>query len=413
MRLSSILDDPSGTLRYMEQYINVGSPSGFTPINQPSARYAPGRSPAPFPLLACIGAPESGHHAQDYGLVPNLCPQLQENNWIFIHPDVQRHPELDAEGLSIIEIPKPLVTPTSSGRTVQIISDEPEWHIKLSYPGLLGRVNRSLPQVKAFAGPEISCEVEASILGGSLPPDLHIMREVGARVLTVADNCTWGMVIRDPQPFGPRADQTVAMIPLFSLFSRDAQQPDDPSILLQLISHWGTQADTYVKCNILQAILQCYFSLVATLGLLAELNAQNILLGLNQEGRPTGIVIRDLMGIEKDLTIRDSLGISTHFSSSPYKCISKAADSALYYIRHSFSFDFKLGDYVLSPVIQEACRTGLWEEGALITYVRQVTTGLTDALPPDYFPQDEWYRHPRVLLDKSRPYECERYPRFR
>ena len=75
------------------------------------------------------------------------------------------------------------------------------------------------------------------------------------------------------------------------------------------------------------------------LGLLPEVNAQDVLLEIDAAYRPTRVVFRDLMGVEKDLTIRHRLGQPTIFMSGSYKCIEREADPVLYYRRHNGTRD--------------------------------------------------------------------------
>lgn len=129
-----------------------------------------------------------------------------------------------------------------------------------------------------------------------------------------------------------------------------------------------------------------------------------------------GIVIRDLMGVEKDLPIRRILGLKVDFESSPYKCIDNI-DPTNYVIRHSFAFDYKLSHYVLAPVIAAAvtsCRSATKVSADNCSaYIRDVAASKLKRLPENYFPKGHWYRHPRQLLHRDRPYEQVDAPLFR
>ena len=409
VRLSDVLGDPAGSLRHMEEYVNDGSPSGFSAINQPTPAFRPGSGAGPFPLHACVAdAPAS---ASDYLDVPPL-PGLAGSNWLYIHPDVRHHPDLQGAGLCVRPLDAPLVRPTSSGRTVQMVG-APGWYLKLSYPALLGRVDRAMPRAKAVAGPEMSREIADSVRAGRLPAALHILPEVGARVITAPGGRSWGQVIRARRPFGRREERIHAMVPVFSLFSTDRRNPDHASLLGELIDHWGRDAELHVVQGLLEPLVECYFALVRCLGLQAEFNAQNVLLGLDPNGVPSGFVLRDLMGAEKDLTIRGQLGLGTDFESAPFKCISRQTDARIYEIRHSLAYDFKLGDYVLAPLISEAAARGGSPIGELTAHVRGAARSQMAALPGDYFPSGCWYRHPKVVQDHERSFERVAHPRFR
>jgi hypothetical protein len=224
------------------------------------------------------------------------------------------------------------------------------------------------------------------------------------------------MVIRDPVPYGASGNVIRALIPLFSLFSPDRRSPDDPLLIEQLLDHWGTGAETTLCDTILGPIVDGFFELILQQGIQIELNAQNILVAFNANMHAVGIVIRDLMGAEKDLPIRRTLGLKVDFLSSPYKCIDNT-DPTNYTIRHSFAFDFKLSHYVLAPIIAAAatsCRSAIKvSTDNCSAYVRDVAASKLGRLPGDYLPNGHWYRHPRQFLHRDRPYEQVAAPLFR
>jgi hypothetical protein len=407
--LKNLVANPGPALQELEEHVNDGSPSGFSAVNQPSWPFRCGSGADPFPLYACVTRPPAS--ARDFFDVPPL-PGLPGRNWIYVHPDVRGHPDLRAAGLSVRPLDAPLVRPTASGRTVAMV-DEPGWHLKLGYPGLLGRVDRAMPQIKAVAGPEISREIENAIHGARLRPALQVLPEVGARVISTEAGRTWGQIIRARDPFGRPDRRAHAIVPIFSLFSTDRRNTSHPSLLAQLLNHWGPDAELHLH-DVLQELVACYFSLVRCLGLQPEYNAQNVLLALDSEGRPTGVVLRDLMGTEKDLTLREQLGLPTNFASAPYKCVSRDADEHTYQIRHSLAYDFKVGEYVLAPLIREAAAAdGRWSVGELTTLVRSFARSQLADLPDGYLPSGAWYRHPKVVHNHEHLFERMSGPRFR
>lgn len=414
MLLSRIVSDPFDALGYMEQFVNIGSPSGYSQRNAPSHRYAPGTAGDPFSLNCLVASREQ--RAEDFGYVPALPNDVdlaERSDWAYIHPDVVDHPSLATSEIRLCSSPR--VLPTSSGRTVQIVSELPPWHIKLSYPGLLGRIDRSLPRIKAIAGPEVSEEITKAIDGEGVSKDVHLLRELGARTITVDDGATWGMVVRSPEPYGARADQVRALVPFFALFSPDSRAPQDSMLLWQLArAHRPSDYAEFVYKSIVRPTLSTYFALVGTLGLQPELNAQNLLLGIDHSATPVAVVMRDMMGVEKDLTIRASLGLDVNFQSFPYKCIGTELDDRVYPIRHSFGFDFKLGSYVLQPLIDATAELGGSRcASELVHNIRDEVSQFTAGLPANYLPKGVWYSHPKQLLTQARPYISNSGPAFR
>jgi len=413
VKLLQVLSSPEDALLYMESHVNDGSPSGFTYEHQPSRRYAPGSCPGPFVLWAC--ATEETGRVRHFGEFPSLPgpTSYAPSNWIYIHPDMSGSDDLDCGWLDTHVTEEPLVLPTSSGRTVQIVDRNPRWYIKLHYGRLLGRIDRSLPWDKAVAGVEVSQEMDDAISNDRLPRPFHILRETGARSIQVADGSTWAMVAREPIACGPRASDVHALVPWFALFSKDSNSTDGP-LLDDLLHSWSCDATKNLKEGLLEPVVDSYFALVSNLGLQVEMNAQNLLLALDRQGQPVGIVLRDLMGVEKDIPLRSGLGLTTSFRSGPYKTIG-TSDGDLYAIRHSFAFDFKLGEYILRPVIECAARSNVGDAADLnlTAHVRERVQQHLRLLPGDYLPRHRWYRHPRVLLNRERPYEMMERPRYR
>jgi siderophore synthetase component len=415
MLLTDVIQQPRRALQHLERYVNEGSPSGFTEMNISSDVTSPFGSTPAFGLYA-VTLPRD--KILNYRDVPRALPSVREfnANTLLIHPDMISHPDLAAYDVVLLESLK--VAPTSSARTVQIISGRLPDYIKLHYDRILGRVNRRLPYKKAIAGPEVSSIVEQALLDGTLPKEMAILPETGARAAKLApisdDSQTWGMVWRSHSLVGQRASTVKCLLPLFSLWSGDRHQPGDPSLIYQLIRHWKLQAEAIIIHHLLVPIVDAYFALVARLGLQLETNAQNVLVGLDESLAASVVVLRDLMGAEKDLTIRQALGLDTEFVSSPYKCISRDMQGKNYYIRHSIAFDFKLSLYVLEPIISVCARILDIPSERLVAVVRSRTAHWLKELPTNYFPADGmWYSYPRRLLVDPSDNLANPNPKFR
>jgi hypothetical protein len=413
MLLQSIAEDPLRALRYMERYVNDGSPSGFTEENRPSAATDPfGFTPWFRPI--CIFSDDA---PEVFGSVPQLLPfeEALGPNWFLIHPDMKSHADLTQFDHRLSENLR--LVPTSSGRTAQILDIRAADYIKFHYDGLLGRIERHLTGKKAIAGPEVSSEIASSLNAGQLPLTLCILHESGAKLLTTKGPASkfpeWGLVWRETSPIGTRAKDIAYTIPFFALFSIDRLQSYHRTLFEALCTVWKRDAAQMLIEGILFPILDAYFSLIIKLGFQIELNAQNVLIGFSQEWRPVALIVRDLMGTEKDLSLRLHSGLPTEFRSSPYKCISKEAAQDLWTIRHSFVFDFKLGTYLLDLAVGAITGMDLIQQDDIVSLLRQHALTYITQLPADYFPRDLWYRHDRVLLDKVREYVSEPHPRYR
>lgn len=415
MLLESIEKHPQRSLRYLERYVNDGSPSGFTEKYRTSSATDPfGFTPWFHPYFHSY----EERNIEIFGSIPEslVGEEGVKSNWFIIHPDMSSHPDL--QRLNIEELQSLQVVPTSSGRTVQVLNYESSPYIKLHYDGIIGRIDRKLFRMRAISGPENSTLILREIKKGVMPEHFCILHETGAKILFIQnESCNvseWGMVWREGRPQGENANLINYLIPLFAMWSIDRLRAYDPPILESLCKRWGKDASFLIVYKILIPILESYFNLITKLGFQMELNAQNILLGFDSNWIPIAIVLRDMMGIERDLDLRRSLRLSTDFASSPYKILEKEQNPELYRIRHSFVFDFKIGTYVIDPVIECAIAVSTLSKDKTIMAIREKTSEILKDLPDDFFPVNgKWYRHDRVLLDKDRYYVEDSNPRFR
>lgn len=417
MLVEGLRRNPTEALVHMERWVNDGSPSGFSHQYSTSPETSPFGTAKSFCLAAFVGDDSS---IRSLGAIPDwpVADYLDHPNWILIHPDMASHPELAQADGAIVWLRNTLVAPTSSGRTVQFLNGPQAAYVKLHYDGILGRVNRRLGWKAAISGVEVSGAILEALEAGAIDPRITVLRETGARAFISGElghRVEWGMTWRDGTPWGPRAAQIKYVVPCFSLFSMDHLQYRDPMILKQLVEESSLDPMEYCLDLLILPIVDCYFSLIAGCGLQPEWNAQNLLIGLDEDLRPVGLVLRDLESVDKDLTIRETLGLGTHFASHPHKCIYSSQYN--YRIKHSFMFDFKLGQYILDPLLQiSALITGRDIE-PLRALVQAHVDRWASKLPADFFPEDHrWYAFSPVLVDQSgsvRPYVSYPNPPFR
>lgn len=403
MLLSEIIDDPIGSLNYLERYINDGSPSGFTQKYRPSEETDPFKGNPSFKLA--IYTSESNLF-KEFGFVPDFIENQQAS--MLLHPDTVNSLNIDRPSLNQTAFE---VVPTASGRTVRVVGGK---HcIKLHYEGVLGRVFRGLPYKKAVAGPEISIEIKSEL--DTFPERFAFFDEIGAKTVDiVVDNVKIneiGMVVRDMQPFGHNANKIKYVIPYFSLFSLDKNANKHEILFLQLLQAINEDPFEYSFTAIFKPILDSYFHLIAAFGYIPELNAQNLLIGVGEDNRIVSVIFRDLQRFEKDIDMRKSLGRDISFESFPYKTID--SNDPLYIIRHSFSYDFKLSRYVLEPIVDILSNKFFLDKDAIIDKISHYANEKITLLPNGYFPHNEWYRHDDILLTKKRPYVKESNPQYR
>jgi len=400
------ITDKTKALQYAERYVNNGSLRGSSHKNTTSINTSPFGDTPSFFLNYCTASPE---FFKEFGNIPDWA--MRGNNWIFIHPDMTSRNDLNNSVYKTGTFTKYSVVPTSSGRTVQFLGSEHSDYIKLHYDSILARDNRSLPFDIAVAGPEICKILQAGITNGVLPEEFSMFPEIGARAMKSLSGKEWGMIWRSSKIAGQRSNQIKILIPLFSLFSNDKKSPDTPSLLFQLLSEVAKDPHTFVLDKILIPIIKIYFSALSQVGIQLELHAQNALLGLSDSFDPVGIVIRDLSDAGKDLSLIKEIGADSDFFSSTYKCINRFQTD--YQMIHSYMFDFRIGEYILEPIIKEASDHGFVDREKIISDIKNLVKQELTKLPEYIFPKDgSWYTY-NHQFDAIQPYTQHPFPRFR
>lgn len=399
MELREFRTSPADAQAYAERYVNDGSPSGFTEQHRTSPATDPFGLAPHFHLYSIPCPPGLSDDFGDSAALPH--------GVFLLHPDMLQHKDL--AGLTPARWHDCPVTPTASARTVQLLGTGDRDYVKLHYDGVIGRINRQLPRRKAVNGVEMSAALLRALGDGQLPDTMALLHEPAARVLhnpAITDSrLHWSFVWRYQVPRGPAAPHIAFMIPMFSLWSSDRRAAAHPPLLAQLCTCWGRRAREMILDGIIRASLDAYFAMVARMGLQFELNAQNMLVGFDNSLAVVAVVVRDCMGIEKDLDLRTELGLSLSFAAPDYKVIGSSVDPVLYRVRHSFAFDFKLCEYIVRPLIEAGVAFGIWEREEARAAGRSLAARWIRELPPDYFPEGGiWYAHEEELLTGDRQY---------
>ncbi len=114
-----------------------------------------------------------------------------------------------------------------------------------------------------------------------------------------------------------------------------------------------------------------------------------------------GAVIRDFESFDKDLNIMRQLGIDSEFETITEK-VNDSSDLQKYMRRNSFLFDFKFGEYFLSPLL-EYCRKKFSQIDVdmMVQEIKKFSRSYIRKLPEDFFPKDKWYSYEKVEFDRS------------
>lgn len=397
---------------YMERYVNKGSPSGYSFKYTTRKLYSPLNGGKGYPL-PCFVFPIDDLLL--YGKNPSVLEKLSifGDVHFFIHPDVLKnlYKKYGREKVKKHKKNSINVSPTANGRTVLSTESNFPYFIKLHYDSILGRCRRELPYRKAISGVEISAIVERHLSQNGIE-QVGILKEINSVNLIRIENheVDMGFVIREFRVY-PYISNKTLLIPFFALFSKDRFNPKDALLLTQILDKYKNPLEVLFD-RIVCPVLVFYTTLVFDLGLIPEINAQNLLLELDFNLNPLRIVFRDFQGVEKDLTLREQLKLDNNFSSFPYKCISSINKE--YFIRHSFSYDFKLGEYIFEELANFASKHYNCEVENFRHIIIERFRSLANGRESDYFPKgNEWYAHEKILLTDKRPYIKIPNPKYR
>jgi len=149
--------------------------------------------------------------------------------------------------------------------------------------------------------------------------------------------------------------------------------------------------------ELLAAVLDSYANLCFGLGLVPEDHGQNLLLELDLDGAVRRVVRRDLLDWYADVPVRAPRRYATDFS----RVLTEADGPERVFGGRSYAFDFRLGEYILDPLVDLAVRYWDAKAEALRDWIRERVHGLAERYEVDlreYFqPWDTVYYYQRSL----------------
>ena len=389
----------------MERYVNDGSPSGYSFDYSSSAKYSPLSGTEKFSLPVLWS-----ENVRTYGIIPLDLVELFSDKGkkaIPFHPD-----NIDDFKAFRNQIKTSLyeVSPSASPRT--LFSEAPNlFYLKLHYKGVLGRIERSMPIRKSMAEIEISKLLIDEVISSG-KTSFGIFHSPFCNYYNDDKGTDFSFILRLSDPF-PRLNENPILIPCFSLFSTDIKELSHPPLLLQILQKTNANSDWFLS-NLIFPVLRMYIHLCKIHGLIPEINAQNLVYEFDDKFNCLRPVIRDFMEIEKDLSIRGKLNLRNNFDSINYKTIVNSDED--YFIRHSFSFDFKLTHYVIVPLAKLFSRQLGIDLNKLLSEIRDfVFAEWGQEIHTHFQPFDKWYDVPnRLLVNKSdRKYNINTNPILR
>ena len=384
MKLSEIIKDSCHALDYMERVVNNGSPSGFTEINT-SSPYT-----NPFLVKEFLLLKIESSSIKTFGDIPKKISDLQG---FLIHPDWREtlHDSVPIKETGIA------VSPTSSFRTVKVKGEQ--YYLKLSYPGVIGRMRRDLDERHIQSCIQITEILKGLMSNHNVPTEFSFMPEAGGCLIDTPDIKT-GMVVRGAKPLGKNTDKICYIIPAFSLFGTDRCVIQDKPLLMQIIDVNNLDKEMFFS-QYIKPLIDIYFSCLLLEGLSAEMHSQNILFGFDKQWNVVSVILRDLESIDKDITIRKKLNKSPFVND--YKSIKESDYN--YKIKHSFMFDHKLGEYLIAELIKCASTCHHFAELELRKKIKIYVWEKYGHYLPVLFPSNgKWYKFQDVEIDHDKPF---------
>jgi hypothetical protein len=295
-------------LLYMERYVDeeTRTYSPFAARSEAAPEYQP-RSGRPSFELITVFAPQSNVSIYQADPQKNLLEFYVSSDGVRfqIHPETWASSEIDnLDKLRALRRGEPLqVAPTASTRTVlttETPANVPHHFVKLHYPRRISRFNRRLRRKNIRNSVEVARDLAQVRFDkfAYLPDSLGFIYGDGGN--------PWGFLVREgaPRPF----QEGRFLIPYFALYGGDLHHPEDRPLLVKMIERLGAEPQSFVIEEIMIPVLECWAKVVRERGILLESHAQNILLEIDSDFRPSRVVHRDF-DVWSDAEARKQAGL--------------------------------------------------------------------------------------------------------
>jgi len=398
--------DPDMYLK-MERYVNGESPSGFTRKYNTNEKYTPYSNIPNFEVVE-VQIDNALTKNKDYGTPP----EWLNTNKILVHPEYKTF-------FADNEQSKYTVVPTASSRTVYI--PEKRCYAKLQYNKMIGRLERKFTPEKINNAIIISSILKEKFDEKDKKDkswnNLFFLPEIFGRIVDFGENFIehfedryLGMVIRDFVPYPKRniADSQRRLIPAFSLFAKNYNNFVSKSILELLFDFrkdTSMNYEDFILDKVIKPVFKLYFELLLETGLHIEGHAQNILYLISVNGSVldiNGVVIRDFESFDKDVDMLKKQKLYSKFETLEKEKINNSSDTERYMKRNSFLFDFKLGEYLITQILEHSCEIKKdFDKNFVINEIKKFNANYIKKLPNNFYPQNKWYSYDKVLFDRS------------
>ncbi|MDR2913325.1 MAG: hypothetical protein LBV74_00570 [Tannerella sp.] len=419
MKIEEFISNPIESFIKAERYVNDGSRSNINNTTSENTRPLSGT----ISFAAKIFRFNDKVTVEEFGNMP--CWSIPKD-CIVVHPDMVENefisPNISEKPLDII------VVPTASGRTVFNLTNKT--FIKLAYTEILGRIPRHMTKEKIQSSCEVTNILKRIIDENKVNQRFSIFREDYGKIAYLPlGNVMYelGVLFRESSPY-PYIDECESLIPFFSLFSKEyipgtdrtpCIEQDEP-LIIQLFKKQTLPLAVFLIDNILKPLFHTYFDALIFGGIELEAHAQNMLLTINKDFQIKRIVCRDLESAGRDIPLMQHFNIQYNDIASGYKYNTHKIKNCgekydSYHRTHSFMFDFKLGEYIVSPIINCICNyNNDVDRDNLLTQIKDFNQQFINKLPSGFFPPEWCDYEDRVWNEgEKKEYNWHKNPKYR
>lgn len=363
---------------YLERYVNDGSDHQYKNQNDVPYKFQPRSNTEYIEVKSLIGTKKSSWNEKinetEFPIHPYMSKYYENQGYKFTNTFLR-------------------AIPSSSTRSLFINDIEP-YFLKFDLPVKISRFERHLVKSDMLFSKQID-DIFKNWNQTNSNFGFGVLRETSGgyfkdklgrepSYIKRAIKPTW---LTSAVPKGP-----YYMIPSFSLISRDSKKPNDFPLVVQLAQNSGINAVDFTFEYILKPIFD-FWNLLASEGLIWEMQGQNTLLVINKIGMPCGIVIRDYDAVYINTEIRNNSNDKTPYIKHTLK------DKQSLMERNSLVFDHRLCKQNLMRII--SCIGQHYGQKVTVMLVNKVQAYMDDHM--DYnltanLPPTHWYTYPDVMF---------------
>lgn len=183
------------------------------------------------------------------------------------------------------------VSPTASSRTVFVLDPTlPPHCLKLHFPFQITRSKRSLDQRTIQHSIAVSDSLASSDVFKTNPAIGFLLETLG--ISFKEGDSSWGALVREMTPY-PRMQSDAALLPLFSLYAPNTQDPGEPPLLESLIEESGENPAEFILERIFYPLLKGWADVFLETGVLLEAHGQNTCIEYDPATGLGRIIFRD------------------------------------------------------------------------------------------------------------------------